>query len=40
MRSPILVVAVALAVSSARAYEMPFDPYPWCAGRQNERLVP
>jgi Protein of unknown function (DUF3551) len=36
MRLPILVLAVlailiALAVSPARAYDMPYDPYPWCA---------
>jgi hypothetical protein len=26
-----LVVPAALAPSSAPAYEMPYDPYPWCA---------
>jgi Protein of unknown function (DUF3551) len=26
-----LVLPAALAASSARAYERPYDPYPWCA---------
>jgi hypothetical protein len=24
-------ISAALAPSAARAYEMPYDPYPWCA---------
>jgi hypothetical protein len=27
----ILAVPVALMISPARAYETPYDPYPWCA---------
>ncbi len=25
------LASMAILVSSARAYEMPYDPYPWCA---------
>ena len=36
MRLPVLAIAAlalpaALMASAAHAYEMPYDPYPWCA---------
>jgi len=27
----ILAIQLALMISTTRAYEMPYDPYPWCA---------
>ena len=41
----VLAVPILFAPSSALAYEMPYDPYPWCAvycrrrGRRNELRI-